>query len=119
MNQQIDFNQEATDWLSGAFSRTETIERLVEMGCPEKEAKIIVDSHISQSWKKGLGELGLGLAIVGLLIGAFAIDEDGYLAGALSGILGKLFGISSIVLLADGTRRVGSLIFVTKVWSSR
>lgn len=103
---QINFTQLAADQLSNSFSRVETIEELIEKGCPAQKAESITNSLIKQSQMEGWKEVGLGIILLPSLF-----------------ILPQFVGISprwyylvpGFVFLSDGIRRLGSLAMYNEV----
>ena len=107
-----DFEKEAAAWMSSAFTKKETLEKLIEQACPPLLAEAHVNRLIRKSQIKGWSELFTGL-MVGLI---------GYFAGVIYGELGvfvfdiilTIAKIGGVILFLDGIRRLGSLAFVTR-----
>ena len=99
---ETNWRHEAAEWMSGGFTKAETIEKLVEEGCPKEEAESHVNALLQKSQKKGWGELGLGLVImlVGTILPASRLRFFALIGG--------------LVLMGDGIRRLGSLALVSK-----
>ena len=104
MESQINWTHEAAEDLSAGYTRSETIKNLMKKGLPEVEAEWEVDQLIQKARKKGLTELGGGVAA---LIAALVILL----------ITGRLFWvvlIVALVFIGDGGRRLLSLLTVTR-----
>ena len=101
-DQEINYRQEAAEWMSGGFTQAETLEKMVEEGCPQEEAESHVNALLLKSQKKGWGEFGLGvlLIIVAIILPVRRLRSYAFIGG--------------IVLILDGIRRLGSLALVTK-----
>lgn len=97
MEQAIDWYAEAAENLSNGFSRSETIDYLIEDGLEREEAIQITDSIIASSHHRGMKYIlvGIGLVVAILAIIMFwGVISKGIFLGIIGGLFSFAKGIS-------------------------
>ncbi|MEM7367765.1 MAG: hypothetical protein AAF587_04125 [Bacteroidota bacterium] len=111
MREHNEWTSKATDYLSAGFSRTETINLLIEDGLTEKDAASMIDQRIKTSFRQGFTEFGIGILILFVGILWWTLLSQGA-HDALGEKVGGGICILGLFMLGDGIRRLVSLRIV-------